>query len=442
MSRRHPIDKAFQQKLENYASEAPPDLWQQIQQQRHRQQRLRSLAFYNRLQTAAILLLLFVLGAVMWQDRPANGALQHIATAAQSNSSPSKKSTPIVSTHTPTPINPEILPEQSALPTVPQTVADLQQLSKPIPSPIIENTSAPAVEAYYSEQLQEALTNTMLQPDAAQASSFQVVALPMVLRQVASTNRINSWQNGKCAAFGGKNDWRYYFDVMAAPSFAFRQLEPKGAEFQDYAKERNDTEEPLYGISAALRFSAVSDWGLVASTGINYSQINERFRFLSENEERITITNIYGTNGEIVGTDTLREVINREIVSNNRYRTLDIPLLLGYEIQGKKMNVAINGGAFVNLLFEPTGAFVSPDNNRPVSFSSDSPEGYPAFRNRLSATLYGSVGLAYKVSPRLQLLVEPHIKVYSRSLTRDEYMLDQKYVSTGLFVGLRHQFQL
>ena len=440
MSRRHPIDKAFQQKLENYSAEAPPDLWQQIQQQRNRQQRLRSLAFYNRLQTAAILLLLFALGAVMWQDRLANGTLQHTTVAAQLDPILSKKAKPIVSNPTLEKRTSEILPEQSALPTATRKVAALQQHSKP--SPIIEKTNDPVIEAYYSEQLQEALANATLQPDAAQASSFQLAALPMVLQQVTSTNRFNLWQNGKCAAFGSKNGWRYYFDVMAAPSFAFRQLEPKGAEFQDYATERNDTEEPLYGISAALRFSAVSDWGLVASTGINYSQINERFRFLSENEERITITNIYGTNGEIVGTDTLREVINREIVSNNRYRTLDIPLMLGYEIQGKKLNVSLNGGAFVNLLFEPTGAFVSPDNNRPVSFSSDTPEGYPAFKNRLSATLYGSVGLAYKVSSRLQLLVEPHIKVYPRSLTRDEYMLDQKYVTTGLFVGVRHQFQL
>lgn len=250
-------------------------------------------------------------------------------------------------------------------------------------------------------------------------------------------------QASGCADFAGK-PFKFYFDAIAAPGFAERRLSPRGQDFAAYANTREQTEVPRFMYSAALRLSVVTQGGLALRTGVNYSEINERFQHTIENEVRTIITNIYGQNGEIIGTDTTIESNSRRVFANNRYRTLDIPVLVGYETQFKNITLTLNGGAYVNVYFKPEGEFLSPESNRPVGFSNDTgaETTYPAFREGLGIGWYGSLGVQYKISPRLQLLVEPHVKMYPRSFTREDFMVDQNYLTAGVFVGLRHQFQL
>ena len=89
-------------------------------------------------------------------------------------------------------------------------------------------------------------------------------------------------------------------------------------------------------------------------------------------------------------------------------------------------------------VFEQNGDFLSPVDNQPVNFSSSNPNAYPAFKDKLDLGWYGSVGIHYKIKPRLQLIVEPHFKLYPKSITQDNYILDQKYLTTGVFFGIRH----
>ena len=195
----------------------------------------------------------------------------------------------------------------------------------------------------------------------------------------------------------------------------------------------------MLAFSGALRLSMVSDKGLAVRTGINYSQINEKFTYFSGSEEIIQYINRYDQDGNVIGTDTLIEVGARHKVTHNQYRMLDIPFLLGYEIGKGRLGVSLNGGAYLNLLFRQKGDFLSPQDLRPVSFDSGNPDAYPAFKQQVGLGWYGSIGFAYRTSANLQIVLEPHFKIFPKSVTRDQYAVTQRYMSTGLFIGLRQQ---
>ncbi len=428
MSRRiHPIDDAFRKKLKHHASEIPMNLWESIE---HRRTVNQKIEYQNRQKRimAALLLVGLIASVMSWYTR--------IQFHPELGSFPvSRETSPIAAFTAPDKIDADLPPSivaANAIESLPQ-----QRKNRPIPlaslhTPVGEATSI-------SEMLPAVNANQSVLPAATtQVSALQLTTLPPVMPAVNTLKPFPIQASG-CASFSGEKT-KFYLEVMAAPGFADRSLDPRGSDYTAYANTRKETELPRYAYSAALRVSVVTEHGLALRTGVNYSEINERFEHTIENEVRTIITNIYGQNGEIIGTDTTIETTARQVVANNRYRTFDIPVLAGIEKRFKNVTLTLNGGAYINVMFRPKGEFLSPEDNRPVIFSNDSNnEAYSAFRENLGVGWYSSVGVQYRISPRLQLLMEPHLKAYPRSFTRDDFMTDQKYLTAGVFVGIRHQ---
>ena len=425
MSRRtHPIDHIFKKKLRHYTSETPLHLWERIEYER--QARLKMAQRDRRRYLVAALLLIGVTAGVMsWftKNFPDSSALGAFPIAYDQPASFTE------------------VCDEAVLPiaTNVATFAPIVQTLKPAESSPVLTVEKPAEILLTPEIEHTAPQMTLASNDVAENTSIQMLPL---LPGVTHPRRAAPVSVSGCASFGnGKT--KFYLDLMTAPGLAARSLYPRGKDYEDYADTRRRTELPRYAYSAAARLSLVTESGLAFRSGVNYSEINERFQHTIENEVRIIITNIYGQNGDIIGTDTTIEQTARQLVANNRYRTLDIPVVVGFERNFKNMTLTVNGGAYVNVLFRPQGEFLSPEDNRPVVFSNDlQNESYPAFRENLGIGWYGSIGVQYRLNPRMQVLVEPHLKAYPRSFTRDDFMTDQKYLTAGVFVGIRHQFSL
>ena len=266
-------------------------------------------------------------------------------------------------------------------------------------------------------------------------SYTSVVLLPT--RQATVDNPIEE-EELACAKFEETRIWTSSIDFMVSPDIVSRTLEPIGPQFAEYAQARNATESFRYGFSAGVRFSTTSPAGFAVRSGLNYSQINEQFAYETDQEERITVTTAYGPNGQVIGTDTVVDFVSLQRFSNNRYTTVDIPLLIGYEFSaGSKFRVSLNGGTFINMLFTQHGEFLSPSTFEPVAFSGDRPDTYHAYRNRLGLALFGSLGVTYRLNDQFDILVEPHFKWRPQSVTAPGYVLDQRYFTSGLFIGFR-----
>lgn len=432
MSRRiHPIDDAFRGKLEHYAFETPDHLWQGIARQRAMHQKVYKRWRERALLAAAFLLFIYAVFLSWRVQYLAPVRLGHFPVALKENCSSSVDDLIV---------NLESINSNNNNSTFSNPFNT--KLSNITPLHLNNNTLQ-SVESL-SEQLSKTI-ETIAERETTNASvtslsAFQMLALPLLFQK----NRYPlSFDRSKCASFDQRKEMRFFFELLASPDFAFRKIQSRGSDYESYAQNRINTEQSRYNYSLGARISAVMGNGMAVRSGINYSTINERFEYVKENEVRVVITKKYGPNGEVTDLDTTTENYTRRLLTKNSYRTLDIPIIVGYEKQFKKLTLSANAGIYVNAHFKPNGEFLSPKDSLPVSFAEyETEQNAPIFRNKLGVGWYGSMGVSYKISPRLQLLIEPHVKMYPRSLTRDEFMTDQKYLTAGVFVGIRHQFAL
>ncbi len=112
-------------------------------------------------------------------------------------------------------------------------------------------------------------------------------------------------------------------------------------------------------------------------------------------------------------------------------------MLLGRQFSLGRLDLGINGGATLNMAFYQKGAFLSPDAEKVVDFSSNHPDAYPAFKNRLGIGYYGSVSVSHPITPSLHVMAEPYFRFMPKPYTSPDYPLEQRYQTAGLFLGFR-----
>lgn len=244
-------------------------------------------------------------------------------------------------------------------------------------------------------------------------------------------------QDIRCARFGGSN-WHFYTELLGGIELPLREFQPRNAEADAYARLREKTEFPSSAFSSSLRFSAISDQGIALRTGLQYAQINERFSYYNENEQRTIITDIYDSAGHLIRTDTVW-VAGAEYKADNRYKMINVPLILGYERDFGRLTFAMNAGISLNLWMDASGQYLSPnDLQQPVSFgSASSATEKNTYQTNIGLGWYGSLGIIYEIKHRWQLMAEPAFRIHPKSLTRGNYPLDQRYFVAGLNLGIR-----
>ncbi|MCB9285901.1 MAG: hypothetical protein H6560_01185 [Lewinellaceae bacterium] len=440
MNKHHPLDEVFRRKLRDMDAEAPMHLWEQISRKRDWKHRLLNQARQKK-PLVGLFAALLVAG---------------LSWGVWSFQQPALNNFPIPLLG---PVAAQVNPENSSAPTAPLAVPD-EKKAEELPS-LFHTAAASAlpvagiVKNKNSEQARQLATEAVSagppfagnsvaagMPSVRPMREAVPPSLPTTLEQQPKKGL--SIFDGiftpdpKCANFGN-GSWSIYLDALLSPDLTFRQLQPRNPEFEEYVNTREETESNMYAFSGALRLSLVSDKGLALRTGLNFSQINERFTYINGSEEVIETINNYDQDGNIISTDTIVKIGTRRKITQNHYRMLDIPFLLGYELTSRKIKVSVNGGAYLNLLFRQKGDFLSPNDLQPVRFDSGDPDAYPAFKQQAGLGWYGSVGFAYQAGPNLQLVIEPHLKVYPKSLTQDQYGVQQRYITTGLFIGVRQQ---
>ncbi len=428
MIRRNPIDRFFKRKLQYHSVEAPMALWEQIDARRE-QQKMQIVQGRKR-RGLLLLLLLAVAGgfsALIWTSLSPEKEPTLSNFPIRTNSMAESGADPAAGFW-----SEETEKAEETRPTVARIPRQKLAISQ-LPT-LAESAAFKLANPILSSQL-------LLRPEskATQGQAKAVFTATKRLPTISPGLKRKYSEDVKCADFKPSEKGKWSLDLMASPDWSFRSLKPQVGELAEYVETREATERPDYNYSVGMRVSYTAPSGFLGRVGLNYSQINEKFEFSTENEEVITIRNIYGPGGDVIGTDTLRETSVRQTFTNNRYQSIDLPLILGYEKDFKKLSLSLNAGVLINLSFDSKGDFISPMDGRPVSFDPEKPDSYPAFRNKLALGWYFSSGLAYKLSPKFHLLLEPHLRFYPKTITNDQYLVSQKYTMTGLSVGIRHQ---
>ena len=224
-----------------------------------------------------------------------------------------------------------------------------------------------------------------------------------------------------------------YFELYGGPDYAFRSFSDTGN--SAYLQKRKESTRFASAFSAGMRYTKVFSNGMSFRTGFNYSQINETFRYNEGNI--IQVIYITNSNGDTTGSFTTTG--SRYKTTHNKFRTIDIPLLIGYEWGNSRLHFNFNAGAMVNLYSWQKGDVLD-TAFKPVNITTGKANSPYQFKNHIGIGFIGAVSVYYKLNNRLHLFAEPYFRYNFSPASKAELTLKQKYNTAGLRLGVRIDF--
>ncbi len=224
-----------------------------------------------------------------------------------------------------------------------------------------------------------------------------------------------------------------YIEFYAGPDYALRSF--KDTANSVYLQKRKESTSFQYAFSAGLRFTKVFSNGISFRTGFNYSQVNEKFKY----EQGNIIQVVYVTNAAGDTTGSYTTTSTRYKTTFNKYRTLDIPLIIGFEMGNGRLHTNINAGAIINLYSWQKGDLLD-KSLQPVNITTGGTKSPYQFKNNIGVGFMGAVSFYYKLNDRFHLLAEPYFRYNFSPVSKSDLTLKQKYNTAGLRLGLRFDF--
>ncbi len=226
-------------------------------------------------------------------------------------------------------------------------------------------------------------------------------------------------------------------DVYYSPEVSMRTIKASTEAALAYAQKRAGSESFTGSSSVGFRLSYITRQGFGIRTGINYSKIKEQFEYFSGIDTSRTIH--YDANR--VPIDTSYSYNPRVNTKYNSYKFLDIPVIIGYEVDLTDFVFSFNAGIGFNLSSRQSGQIYSSNLSKVIEIASakDEISGTKYFKENVGISVLGSFGLNYKINRKLMLLAEPTVRYYLKPITSDVYPLSQKYLQLGIVTGLRYR---
>lgn len=221
-----------------------------------------------------------------------------------------------------------------------------------------------------------------------------------------------------------------YFELYASADYGLRSFKDTGN--SAYMQKRKESTKFTSGYSAGVRFTRVFNNSMSIRGGVNFSQINEKFSYSQGNI--VQVTYIINANGDTTGSYTT--VGTRVKTTQNKYRTIDIPLLIGYELGNGRFHANINAGAVVNVYSWQKGEVLG-DSLKPVSITTGKGNSPYQFKTNAGLGITGGVSLYYKLNDRWHIMAEPYFRYNLSPMNKEGITLKQKYNTAGLRLGIR-----
>jgi len=224
---------------------------------------------------------------------------------------------------------------------------------------------------------------------------------------------------------------KYYIEVYAGPDYASKN-------FSDTAnsplmQKRKESTSFRSAFSAGFRYTRVFNNGASIRAGINFSQINEKFSYVQSNIVQVTYITDPVT-GDTTGTFLTRG--SRYKTTNNRYQTIDVPLLLGFETGNGKLHANFNAGVVINIYSWQKGESLD-TSFRPVNITTGKSASLYQYKTNIGAGFMGGVSVYYKLNDRLHLLAEPYWRYNFSPMNKEMLSLQEKFTTIGLRLGVR-----
>ncbi|MBA4259031.1 MAG: hypothetical protein C0446_07690 [Chitinophaga sp.] len=259
-------------------------------------------------------------------------------------------------------------------------------------------------------------------------------------REVNRYNHASSFKNVVICPTDRKMrnpDWD--LEVFISPDMPFKSVSNNTASAQ--LMSRKDSSESLRpGFTAGFRIVKPLNDHLSIKTGLQYSQINERFTYRTENETRtttvVTLRAIIRAPGDTLlvrDTSTLTQIGFKTNTVKNRFRSLDIPILASYQVGNDDLRIGLTAGAIINLSSWYQGVMLDSS----LSTVALNKETNMAYRSNIGLGLYAGISVTKRINYNTHLFFEPYFRYNLSNMTTPEASFNQRFSIGGLMMGLR-----
>jgi hypothetical protein len=225
-----------------------------------------------------------------------------------------------------------------------------------------------------------------------------------------------------------------YFEVYISPDYAFKNYSDTAHSVMVEKRKESLSFQSAY--SAGIRYTRVFSNGMSIRAGINYSQINEKFSFIKDNVVQL----VYVINPQ--GDTTSSYYVRGTRYSNtyNHYRTIDVPVVIGYELGNGRLHANINAGVILNVQSWQSGQTLD-EHYLPVNITTGKTgNAVYQYKTNLGVGFTGGVSVYYKLNDRFHLLAEPYGRFNVSPMNNAAVSLQEKFTTIGLRLGLRMDF--
>lgn len=204
-----------------------------------------------------------------------------------------------------------------------------------------------------------------------------------------------------------------------------------------YLESRKSSQTQLEGYRSGIRIKYLMRNGLYVKSGLEGAWIRDRMNHLKTDTFTRTLANqlleTYVRNDSTfyVYGDKEQEVIrNTTTKVYNTFRSISVPLLVGYEFQLKKLFLGVELGGIYNIYHDFEGHLLDPYTNEPVEASD-------FFKDRINLSATGGIQLGLELTDQMRFFTTMSFKgnlneVNNLSLNP----IQQRHNSIGLGAGV------
>ena len=207
---------------------------------------------------------------------------------------------------------------------------------------------------------------------------------------------------------------RLQTELLFGVAYADQQLTARSTADLPLRELRNLSETAEVSYQVSLRGAYQLNDRLVFRGGLTYTEIRNQVE--------------YGLTVNQTPTD---------IRASNHIRLLEAPLLLGYQVHGRRVHVSFNAGPVVNLTTGVRGRFLDPNFGEPRDLATAG-----NFRRHTGVGYMASLTTTYQIGKKepFLLVLEPFFKSYPTAFTVKGAPLKEEYWLAGLQLGIRKGF--
>jgi hypothetical protein len=232
-----------------------------------------------------------------------------------------------------------------------------------------------------------------------------------------------------CPDFNDKEN-RSYIDFYSSVDFINRQFSDSANSI--YLKNRNEVTTSQLSFSAGLRYVKELGKHFNFSAGLNYSQINEQFKFSKGNIIQI----IYVTNASGDTVDIYQTESTRYKTTYNKYRTIDLPISIGYGWKKNDWDFIANAGVVMNITSFYKGDILNSDL-QPIAMNASALSKAYQLKTNIGLGCIGSLSIVHPINNKFSVFTEPYFRYNFSLMNKETNHFKQRFTTTGLRLGIR-----